>query len=440
MNIRDFKIWLIENKIENNDLFDQSLKCYQVEAYKAAYLYSYLGFLDYIRELVLNYKGIPKQFNNKLKKNKNENQIYNLWDKIKDKLKLEDSWESELFNIINEGLPNNIFLLKDNVRNEFMQKKDLRNVCVHNKTRKITYSSVEDLWDFIAYAKEMVVVNGSIEVLMEELENIIEFAEEKHYKYKITNLYDSYSKLSKLDKEKFYKWFSDKLYLSILQAGFSELKVYDELLELIFKSTNAIEYEWQEEMLIDIYLYLNFDNNSLIHDFEDLKKYAFENENEFLTLLMVYGDDAKVNKLLQNIYSEKNLMIWWGLILSISNTTYSLNLSTELMNLIEKSNVLNELYEKLESENTAIEAADNKTQELEIDYLLFNQDRAAIKIALILARHGYVSNERIELLKKTSKKMVEFKDNNLRFEADGTFKVFLQRDKSLYDWFIDWCE
>src|SRR5699024_5881924 len=120
-------------------------------------------------------------------------------------------------------------------------------------------------------------------------------------------------------------------------------------------------------MLIDIYLYLNFDNNSLIHDFEDLKKYAFENENEFLTLLMVYGDDAKVNKLLQNIYSEKNLMIWWGLILSISNTTYSLNLSTELMNLIEKSNVLNELYEKLESENTAIEAADNKTQELEID-------------------------------------------------------------------------
>src|SRR5699024_1005653 len=236
MNIRDFKIWLIENKIENNDLFDQSLKCYQVEAYKAAYLYSYLGFLDYIRELVLNYKGIPKQFNNKLKKNKNENQIYNLWDKIKDKLKLEDSWESELFNIINEGLPNNIFLLKDNVRNEFMQKKDLRNVCVHNKTRKITYSSVEDLWDFIAYAKEMVVVNGSIEVLMEELENIIEFAEEKHYKYKITNLYDSYSKLSKLDKEKFYKWFSDKLYLSILQAGFSELKVYDELLELIFKS------------------------------------------------------------------------------------------------------------------------------------------------------------------------------------------------------------
>src|SRR5690625_5908686 len=102
MDIRNFKIWLIENKIENNDLFDQSLKCYQVEAYKAAYLYSYLGFLDYIRELVLNYKGIPKQFNNKLEKTKDENQIYKMWDRKKDKLKLEDTWESELFNIIKD--------------------------------------------------------------------------------------------------------------------------------------------------------------------------------------------------------------------------------------------------------------------------------------------------------------------------------------------------
>src|SRR5699024_10910359 len=307
MDIRNFKIWLIENKIENNDLFDQSLKCYQVEAYKAAYLYSYLGFLDYIRELVLNYKGIPKQFNNKLEKTKDENQIYKMWDRKKDKLKLEDTWESELFNIINEGLPHNIFLLKDNIRNEFMQKKDLRNVCVHNKTRKITYSTVEDLWDFIAYAKEMVVVNGSIEVLMEELENIIEFAEENHYKYKISNLHDSYSILSKLDNEKYYKWFSDKLYLSILQADFSELKVYDDLLEIIIKSPNTIEYEWIEEILIDIYLYLTFDNYNLINDFQDLKKYAFENKNEFLTILIVYGDDTKVNKLLQNIHSEKNL-------------------------------------------------------------------------------------------------------------------------------------
>src|SRR5699024_5197559 len=378
--------------------------------------------------------------NNKLEKTKDENQIYKMWDRKKDKLKLEDTWESELFNIINEGLPHNIFLLKDNIRNEFMQKKDLRNVCVHNKTRKITYSSVEDLWDFIAYAKEMVVVNGSIEVIMEELQNIIEFAEENHYKYKISNLHDSYSKLSKLDKEKYYKWFSDKLYLSILQADFSELKVYDDLLEIIFKSPNTIEYEWIEEILIDIYLYLTFDNYNLINDFQDLKKYAFENKNEFLTILIVYGDDTKVNKLLQNIHSEKNLMIWWSLILSIFNARYSFNLSVQLMNLIEKSNVLNELYEKMEAENTAIEATDNKTQELEIDYLLFNQDRAAIKIALILAKNGYVSNEKIELLKKTSKKMVEFKDNNFRFGTDETFKMFLQRDKSLYDWFIDWCD
>lgn len=438
MDIREFKIWLIQNKNENNDLFDQSLKCYQVEAYKAAYLYSYLGFLGYIQELVLNYKGIPKQYNNKMKEKNDEAKINEMWNKKKEMLKLEDTWENELLSIINEGLPHNIFLLKDNIRNEFIQKKDLRNVCVHNKTRKITYSSVEDLWDFIAYAKEMIVVNGSVEVLMEKFEEIIEYTEEKQYKDKIRDLHDNYSKLPKSEREKFYKWHSDKLHMSILQADSTELKVYDELLELIFKSPNALEYEWIEDSSIDIYLYLTFDNYNLINDFEDLKKYAFENENEFLTIIILYGDEDTINDLLQNFYSEKNLIKWWNLILSIINSFYSFNFSKQLMNLIKESNELNELYEEMEAQITVLESANDKIKKIEIDYLLFYQFRDEIKIALILAKNEYMNKSKIELLKKISREMIEFNDDKLKLKNDITFKEFLQQDQSLYSWFIDW--
>lgn len=437
MDIRNFKIWLIQNKNENNDLFDQSLKCYQVEAYKAAYLYSYLGFLDYIRELILNYKGVPKQFNNKLKEKKDEAQIFEMWNKKKDNLKLEDIWENELFSIINEGLPHNIFLLKDNIRNEFIQKKDLRNVCVHNKTREITYSSVEDLWDFIAYAKGMIVVNGSVEVLKEKFEEIIEFTEEEQYKGKIRDLYDNYSKLPNTEREKFYEWLSDKLYMSILQADFTELKVYDELLKLILKSPNALEYEWTKDSLIDIYLYLTLENYNLINDSEDLKRYAFENENDFLTIIILNGDDDTINVLLEYIYSEKNLTKWWNIVLSVIDTFNSFNLSKQLMNLIRESNVLNELHEKIEARLTALDFSDDEFNELEIDYLLFHQFRTEIKIALILAKNGYMSESKIDLLKKTTKKMIEFNVDNLKIKNDITFKEFLQRDQSLYSWFIN---
>lgn len=48
MEIKKFKQWLIENEYEEDELFVQSIKCFQIEAYKAAYLYSYLALINYI--------------------------------------------------------------------------------------------------------------------------------------------------------------------------------------------------------------------------------------------------------------------------------------------------------------------------------------------------------------------------------------------------------
>lgn len=54
MDIREFKKWIIENHFEENDLFQEALICYNNRAYKAAYMFSYLAFTNYISFLTVD--------------------------------------------------------------------------------------------------------------------------------------------------------------------------------------------------------------------------------------------------------------------------------------------------------------------------------------------------------------------------------------------------
>ena len=65
MDLRAFKEWIIENDFENNELFQESLVCYCNRAYKAAYMFSYLAFIEYLRDIILEYKGVPIKFEEK---------------------------------------------------------------------------------------------------------------------------------------------------------------------------------------------------------------------------------------------------------------------------------------------------------------------------------------------------------------------------------------
>jgi len=121
MNIKKFRIWLIENMFEDNKLFQESIKCYSVEAYKASFLYSYIGFIDYIKETIINYKGVPRAFEVKCKENKQDSM--EKWKEILKKLDSEDKWEEETFNFIKEGKESNVFRLKDAIRNELFKKE-----------------------------------------------------------------------------------------------------------------------------------------------------------------------------------------------------------------------------------------------------------------------------------------------------------------------------
>ena len=172
MDIKQFKKWLIDNGLEEDDLFSEALKCYQIEAYKASFLYSYLGFVNFIKEIILNYKGVPEKI-----KAVNGNDAEKKWKNKIQELDSEEQWETKTFTFIVMGTEENIFLLKDSIRNEFIQKKVLRNVCAHNKQRKIAINTVEDLWDFIEYSKPYFVINGTVKMLKDQFAKIIKFIE-----------------------------------------------------------------------------------------------------------------------------------------------------------------------------------------------------------------------------------------------------------------------
>lgn len=117
------------------------------------------------------------------------------WKERLKKLDSEDKWEEETFNFIKEGKESNIFRLKDAIRNEFIQKRDLRNVCAHNKTRSIEDTSVEDLWDFIVCTKPFIEVNGTLEMLIQKFIKILRFTSKEEYNNSIANIVNDYSKL-----------------------------------------------------------------------------------------------------------------------------------------------------------------------------------------------------------------------------------------------------
>ena len=216
MDIREFKKWIIENHFEENDLFQEALICYNNRAYKAAYMFSYLAFTNYMRYLIIDYEGIPlqfeKQWNEKLSKdNKTDcekNQlITKKWHGIISELQDEDSWDGSLKNIINQEAYN-IFCFDTKIRNEFTVKKDLRNVCAHNKDRNITNATVEDLWDFIVYIKPLSVINGTSEYIISKMKDILNLCNKSEYKEKAKEIYSFYESCYGNEKKQLF----DKLH------------------------------------------------------------------------------------------------------------------------------------------------------------------------------------------------------------------------------------
>lgn len=329
MEIKEFKKWLIDKSLDDNELFLESIRCFQVEAYKAAYLYSYLSYVDYIKELILKYRGVPKKFLS----NKPNNHRLSKWRQRIQKLDSEDLWEENTMNFIKEGKDTNIFELKDSIRNEFLQKKDLRNTAVHNKDRAINISTVEELWSFINYSYDFFVINGSVDVLKEEIENFIKFGVLKGSNNKISDILKTYKSFEKKDRRDIFDFIINYINSPLVDVKENFIMLLNE----IFKDSKVEEYEWIIDDNLKILLYVIIPNirlNFLFNEFE-MKKIIHENID--ISRIIEFGENEKNNELLNLIFDENSSKKWYELIKNILLTNNKLFFNIELLQKINST-------------------------------------------------------------------------------------------------------
>ncbi|MCY7771229.1 hypothetical protein MOB66_07060 [Bacillus haynesii] len=155
--------WLEEQNFseEITSLFEESITCYKASAYRAALLFSYLGFQSILKERILKAER-PKYIK--------EEQ----WKAIKNKLRNDDSWDSEVNECIKRNNDNTkIFNITDDLRTQASYWKYRRNDCAHSKRNTISYSHVESFWLFLFSNLSKFAVDGGVKALLQKID--------KHY-------------------------------------------------------------------------------------------------------------------------------------------------------------------------------------------------------------------------------------------------------------------
>ncbi|HEP1704533.1 TPA: hypothetical protein VB684_001572, partial [Streptococcus pyogenes] len=174
MELREFKAWLLKNHFEEDELYKESIKCYQVEAYKAAYIFSYLANHKFIAKLAIDYSGVPSNF---MSKCPDDEVRKSSWQKCVNSLKNEDEWEQT----VNEKLiqaweDDNVFKLPFKIKEKYSHMRVLRNNAAHAKDCRISESTVLELWNEIEYIYPYFVINGTIDAWMEDLEKLVRYS------------------------------------------------------------------------------------------------------------------------------------------------------------------------------------------------------------------------------------------------------------------------
>lgn len=428
MYIKEIKLWLVENNLDNNELFSESLKCYSVGANKAAYLYSYLAFLDYIKNVVLSYGTAPKSYEEKFKENPE-----NKWkEKIKN-LDSDDKWEEETLNFIKEGTDTNVFRLKDDIRTEFLSKRDIRNTCAHNKTRTITTATFEDLWDFIKYSKPYFVINGSVQLLKENLEKILNYLTHDDYNNKIKEIYSTYYKSQSEDKKEYFDWLLKLLKDSLSEFDDTKTSRLNILMEYIFENKENEEYRWikNKDIFFDIYLYFSIEKYyKLCNKKEDLIEYSYKHINVISDILHSSSNYCKINEFMNLIYLESEFSDWWNLLDKLTSHKEDYNMSENIKKILLHSENIDKIFYDLSNLYT-YNGWSGRQETSTLDFMEYNKYLNKIKIVLTLEKENITEYEKIIGLKERCKKILKDDNNKDNF---STMFTYFEKYQELLKW------
>lgn len=408
MVVKQFKQWLVENDLDNNELFNESIKCYQVEAYKAAYLFSYLGFIDYIKETILRYPRIPEMFKKKVGE-KTPEEFDKLWKEKLGGLDSQDKWEENTLNFIMEVSEKNIFKLRNDIREEFLVRKNFRNVSAHNKKRNITEATIEDFWDFIVYSKPYFIVDGTVEQWLEMFKRTAKFTEKNNHEREMSILFKEYVRFQEEDKKKIFLGMLNEIKEAIHNYDYDLLTCADLFMNEILQRFNSVEKKWIKDEEVSLYLALSIDGYMNSINKAVLQEYSYSNEQIVLNQIIPLASQQKINEFLEYIYTNKKWDQWWEILVTVLNSLGGFCVEEKILKIIVESGkierIFNELEEKLFNYKTSY---DNKKYNTEtFDYCMFRYYQGKIRLLLILIKNEMIEDEKTENLVKRCKKILE---------------------------------
>ncbi|PGP49031.1 hypothetical protein CN993_00745 [Bacillus thuringiensis] len=156
-----FSDWLDNQEMEDEakDLFAESIKCYKASAYRAALLFSYLGFQTVIKHRMLVSKT-PENYKD------------SEWINIQKQLQNDETWEKHVIEAI-KAKKKPVFKVSEDLYEQYFYWKNRRNDCAHAKGNAIDYPHVESFWLFIESNLSKFVVNGGKAHIIEQIINYL---------------------------------------------------------------------------------------------------------------------------------------------------------------------------------------------------------------------------------------------------------------------------
>lgn len=157
-----FESWINEQRQNISEdafaLFEESIICYRVGAYRASFLMSYLGFMKALKDRLLRSDKPDLVDDGK-------------WNSIRKNLNDDNKWENTVFTTTQEKDKdvNKYYLISSDLMEEIPYWKRKRNECAHAKDTIISYSHIETFWLFLQSNFAKFVVNGGKEALLNKI-------------------------------------------------------------------------------------------------------------------------------------------------------------------------------------------------------------------------------------------------------------------------------
>ena len=405
MENKEFKKWLVEKGFDEDELFKESIKTYNAEAYKASYLFSYLAFMNIIKKRIMNYSKVPSSFERKIE---NENIRQKKWKEKLDDLRDEEKWEQALFNLIKQQTDKNIFDLKTSVSDSFVEKRILRNVAAHNKKRKIDDSTVNELWNLFEYSLEYFEINGSYQTWLDRLDLISTFSNEEEIEKNIKKLMQDYKQLSMKSRKIIFQKVIEEYNNAFKFDSSNRYKIIKIIIEKLVSNLDEDIHNFIDTVEQDIFVFLNNESYNLKFVNYKIREYALETKvNKVIQMIKESSLPCKVNKLLILINSSDYEENWIRIIEKVNeNNRKLIGFSEDLLELISGS--FDHISNKCQNLFTFKNSNNNLQHTETVDYLKWTIYKFYWITALnIIIKKKINTDISIDIIKRT-KKLLDF--------------------------------